>query len=274
MFEIFEAKGEANSVRSMFLSPHRKDFYFLAWVKEGGSTYWVDFTRYQSQPRRLYFSVPSQVMLKEKSHSMTGMCACFTDEFLQLEENKLLRDLPIIQNPENKHELVLSPEDELFITEIMQKMLTEFESQFDWHNSMLQSYLKVLLIYLSRLYTSQFQSITEIPSEKQLLRRFRELLEKEFHRSHQATDYADMLHLTAGHLSDIIKRQSGKTLSEHIHERIMLEAKRHLLHSDDTVKEIAYHLGFDDAAYFNRFFKRMSDTTPASYRSDIRKKYH
>ena len=83
-----------------------------------------------------------------------------------------------------------------------------------------------------------------------------------------------MLQITAGHLSDVIKRQSGKTAIEHIHERIVMEAKRQLLHAGLSVKEIAYALGFDDAAYFNRFFKRITSVTPVVYRRTIREMYH
>jgi len=274
MFEIIELTGQASNKRSMFLTPHRKDFYTMIFVKKGGTNHWVDFTKYTIKPDTFYFSVPHQVMLKEKSEPIQGIVSTFTEEFLQLEENKLLSELPVIKNPENKHELILAPDDVIFINDIMQKMIYEFKSQFDWQNSMLQSYLRVLLIYVSRLYTEQFQTSNGASSEKQLLRRFRDILEKEFYSVHQAADYADKLHITAGHLSDIIKRQSGKTVTEHIHERIALEAKRHLLHTDDSVKQIAYRLGFEDAAYFNRFFKRLTNTTPASYRVDIRKKYH
>jgi len=55
---------------------------------------------------------------------------------------------------------------------------------------------------------------------------------------------------------------------------LILEAKRMLLHSDDSIKEIAFQLGFEDASYFNKFFKRLTLQTPLQYRTAIREIYH
>jgi AraC-like DNA-binding protein len=153
----------------------------------------------------------------------------------------------------------------------MQKMQAEFRTTHDWHNAMLLSWLRVLLIYTSRLYSEQFANKTS--SERKILKKFQGLIDEHFSRRHQVSDYASFFKITSGHLSDIIKEQSGKTATELIHERIMLEAKRHLLHTEWSMKEIAFALGFEDAAYFGRFFKRIEGTTPATYRIDIRKKY-
>lgn len=79
--------------------------------------------------------------------------------------------------------------------------------------------------------------------------------------------YAQLLHLSANHLNTIIKEQSGKTVLQHLHARQLLEAKRLLYHTDLSVKEIAFELGFQDAAYFTRFFKRLTGTTPLAYRA-------
>ncbi|HTN39338.1 MAG TPA: helix-turn-helix domain-containing protein, partial [Arachidicoccus sp.] len=61
---------------------------------------------------------------------------------------------------------------------------------------------------------------------------------------------------------------------KHIHERLVLEARRLLFHTDNTLKEIAFDLGFAEASYFNRFFKRETGITPAAYRANIREMYH
>ena len=86
--------------------------------------------------------------------------------------------------------------------------------------------------------------------------------------------YAEMLNISAGHMGDVVKEQSGKPAIAHIHERVILEAKRLLFHTDYVIKEIAFHLGFEDASYFSRFFKRMTGHTPVDYRLNIRKMYH
>ncbi|WP_423148521.1 helix-turn-helix domain-containing protein [Rubrolithibacter danxiaensis] len=273
LFEIIEAKGEFIKRKADFLIPHRKDYYLIVFVKNGSSRHWVDFTPYTLKPDTLYFTTPPQVHLKEQSAPLLGTLISFTAEFMELDENKLLKELPVIQNPENLHELNLTAEDISFLEDIFSKMLYEFKTISEWKNSMLLSYLKVLLIYMSRLYTDQVK-YNESSPDRFLLKKFRLLIEEHFVKFHQVSNYADLLNITPGHLNDSVKSQSGKTAIEHIHERIILEAKRKLLHTDLSVKEIAYSLNFEDTAYFNRFFKRLTSGTPAAFRSSIREMYH
>jgi AraC-like DNA-binding protein len=152
-------------------------------------------------------------------------------------------------------------------------MLLEFENKRQLQNSMLLAYLKVLLIYISRLYTEQYTNANPA-ADRELLKKFKALIAENFVDAHEVADYAAMLNLSAGHFSEQIKEQSGKTAIEHIHDRLLLEAKRLLFHTEYPVKEIAYRLGFEEASYFNRFFKRLANTTPLGYRSTIRKMYH
>lgn len=79
--------------------------------------------------------------------------------------------------------------------------------------------------------------------------------------------------MPAGHLSEVVKAQSGKPAIKHIHERLVLEARRLLFHTPESLKEIAFNLGFSEASYFTRFFKRETGLTPAEYRTSIRKMY-
>ncbi|MBC3784727.1 helix-turn-helix domain-containing protein [Spirosoma utsteinense] len=273
VFEITKAGGNLRKLRSNVFVPHRKDYYFLCLVKAGNSHHWVDFIPYTTQPNRLYFTSPQQVQVKEETEPMDVIILSFTEEYLQLDENHSLRQLPIIQNPENSHELKLLPDHVLFIEDLLGKMLVEFNAGQTWRTGMLHAYMSVLLIYLSRLYTEQYQADTTSP-DRTLLNRFRTYIDSRYHTLHQVADYADLLNLTPGHLNDRIKQQSGKTAIEHIHERLVLEAKRRLLHTNLSAKEIAWQLGFEDAAYFHRFFKRLAGNTPANFRTTIREMYH
>lgn len=271
LFEIVQACGEVKRNKADFLVPHRKGFYSMVLVKTGNSRHWVDGVPYTTKPNVFYFATPKQVHVKERSTPFYGTIVSFTEEFLKLEENKLLLQLPIITNPDNQHELSLTPYEIAYIDDIMIKMLAEFTGEGDWRNSMLLSYLRVLLIYVSRLYTERFENV---PLENNsLIRKFLTVVDENFNTLHQVADYAQLFAMTPGHLSETVKLQSGKTAIEHIHDRIVMEAKRHLLHTSWSMKEVAYELGFEDAAYFSRFFKRITGETPAAYREAIRKMY-
>jgi len=272
MIAVHEANGIDVTIDPAFLLPHRKGYYFFAFVEEGGSRHWIDFMPYTISPGHFYFTIPQQVHLKEESKPMKGFVACFTEEFLLLEENRMLRQLPVIQNPADAHEIVLSAEDRVYIKDVMHKMTLEFNAGGSWQNQMLSSWLRVLVIYLSRLYTGQFGD-SNINKSHYLLKNFQELISERHAELHDVAAYASLLNLTPGYLNDVVKQQSGKTAISHIHNRLVVEAKRKLLHTDQSVKQIANELGFEDAAYFNRFFKRLADRTPIAFRQQIREMY-
>ncbi|MDP9077515.1 MAG: AraC family transcriptional regulator [Bacteroidota bacterium] len=273
LFEILDMKGQYAQLPTVFLSPHRKDFYFLALVRQGCSRHWIDMVPYTLKRDTFYFTVPHQVHVKEKTVPSIGKIVCFTDEFLAIEENVSLRQLPIIQNLHNGHELTLTDENIIFIEDLVTKMQAEQAQKQDWRNGMLLSYLRVLLIYLSRLYKEQYEGEEPSP-DRLLLKKFRQLIEDQHTELHDVAAYADQLNISAGHLGDVIKQQSGKTAIEIIHERLVLEAQRLLFHTELSIKEIAWQLGFEDASYFNRFFKRLIADTPMNYRKQSRNMYH
>jgi AraC-like DNA-binding protein len=78
--------------------------------------------------------------------------------------------------------------------------------------------------------------------------------------------YAEVLDVTANHLNEAVRSATGATASDTIHERLFLESRRLLLHTSQSVGAIAQDLGFREASYFNRFFKRMAGTTPRAFR--------
>ena len=272
MIEIHAANGVDVIIEDAFLLPHRKDYYFFAFVEQGNSRHWIDFTSYTVKPGHFYFTIPQQIHLKEESKPVKGYIAGFTEEFLLLEENRMLRQLPIIQNPADVHEIVLGAEEIVYIEDIMRKMAHEYKTGGAWQNQMLASWLRVLIIYLSRIYTEQFGQ-SKITPNQFLLKNFQELIGENHTQLHDVAAYANLLNLSPGYLNDQVKQQSGKTAISHIHSRLVVEAKRKLLHTDLSVKQIADELGFEDAAYFNRFFKRLTDSTPISYRQQIREMY-
>lgn len=273
MFRINKNDSVVNYKKADFLTPHRKDYYFLAFVKMGSSRHWIDMTPYTLKPNTFYFTVPHQVHLKEEAEPITGMSISFTSDFLATDENNFLKNLPVIQNPHNGHELGLNDQDLLFIEDILEKIHAEYHAGSHWQHNMLLAYMKVLLIHLSRLYTDQISN-TEVLPDRLLLKKYLSKIEASYTSLHEVAAYADMMNISAGHLSELVKEQSGKPAIVHIHERLILEARRLLIHTDNTVKEIAFQLGFEDASYFNRFFKRLTSHTPVEYRNSIREMYH
>lgn len=271
-FRVYNFEGNLPG-KSDLLVPHQKDHYLIVFIKHAGSRQWIDTTPYVLKDNTIYFVGPNQVIVKEELEELWSTGIAFTKEFLSFQENASLRKLPIIENPQNGHELLLNEVDVSFVEDILGKINVENQSPSEWQQRMLGAYLTVLLTYLSRLYALQFKD--DGPSvDKLLLKNFQAKINEHFREIREVTDYAALLNISAGHLSEVVKIQSGKPAIKHIHERLILEARRLLFHTNNSLKEIAFDLGFADASYFNRFFKRETSLTPVEYRNHIRKMYH
>ena len=266
---VREARGDSAGADPDMLVPHRKDYYLFVLVRQGDSRHWVDSRSYTLKPDHFYFTVPHQVHLKEEPRPMHGMVLAFTQEFLN--EYSQLAGLPVLGNRAGGHELQLSPEDVSMLEHIMQQLLKEYEGDDNWRAPMMGVLLHQLLIHVSRLYLEQFR---EEGQEATMLKRFLQLVGEHYEEQHEVSAYASLLHVSPGHLNDVIKQQSGKTCIEHIQGQLLVEAKRRLMHTDLPVNRIGDELGFEDAAYFNRFFKRHTALTPLEYRRQIREMYH
>ncbi|WP_420146686.1 helix-turn-helix domain-containing protein [Spirosoma sp.] len=258
--------------RSELLLPHRKDYYLLAFVRRGSSRHWVDMTPYVTKDNSFYVFAPNQLIVKEEPKPLWGTALAFTTEFLALQENAALAKLPLIHNPQNAHELLLTNADATFVDDLLTKIYAEYCRPGEWQQRMVTAYLTVLLTYLSRLYTDQFESNT-LSVDKLMLKKYQLTIDEHFRELHQVSEYASLLHVSAGYLSEVVKSQSGRPAIVHIHERLVLETKRLLFHTQHSLKEIAFDLGFADASYFSRFFKRETGLTPAEYRAVTREMY-
>lgn len=271
-FRVYSFEGSLPR-HSDLLIPHRKDHYLIVFIRRAGRRQWIDMTPYELKNNTIYFTGPSHVIVKEEFVQLWSTGIAFTPEFLSLQENAALNKLPLIQNPQNGHELLLSEADINFVEDMLTRIYIEYQSPSKWQQRMLTAYLTVFLTYLSRLYTEQFKD-GDISVDKLLLKKFQAKINECFRELREVGDYASLLNISAGHLSEVVKTQSGKPAIKHIHERMVMESRRLLFHTNNSLKEIAFDLGFTDASYFNRFFKRETGITPAEYRLNIRKMYH
>lgn len=272
LFDVLVADGLAFTKRKAdFLVPHRKDYYQLLLVRRCHSRHWLDMQRLDLQPDTLYFTTPAHVHLKEQTEPLTGTVVSFAPEFLVADAGGTLAQLPVLTNPAQGYALRLAPADVAFLETLFAQMRLECDQRQPWRTTMLLTYLQTALLYLSRLYRVQYPA--PYPAEGPLLTRFTHLLNEHYASLHQVGDYAARLGLHPQALNAQLRQQSGKTASTLLHERLLLEARRRLFHTDFGVAEIAFALGFEDASYFSRFFRRQSGQAPAAYRAAAREMY-
>jgi len=156
---------------------------------------------------------------------------------------------------------------------IYNDVLEEFENEDSVQSEMLQVLLKNLIIRITRLIKTQHQSQLKNTSPRnELHRQFNILVETHFRSAHQVSFYADKLCKSAKTLSNSFST-SDTTPLQIIHDRIILEIKRLLMYSELSLKEIAFELGFVDAANLSKFFKKRIGQSPLNFRkSTISKK--
>lgn len=98
-------------------------------------------------------------------------------------------------------------------------------------------------------------------------RRFRALVEKRLLDHWSTPRYAEALGMSESRLNRICRAAAGKSALEVVQDRLTLEARRRLIHVAGPVSSLAYELGFEDPAYFWRFFKRRTGMTPGEFRA-------
>ena len=156
----------------------------------------------------------------------------------------------------------------------IQNLLTEIQSEITNEDTtteeMLRILLKLIILKSTRIWKQQHQlSVAEQQSDVQFLRRFSKLVEENYKTHHKVADYAEMLFITPKNLSKKISLLSKETPNDIIKNRIILESKRLLAHTNLSVKEVAYSLNYEDDAYFVRFFTKNTGTSPLSFRKQF-----
>ena len=152
--------------------------------------------------------------------------------------------------------------------EIGQKMKKEFSNYYLLRSEILSGLLNILMIHFSRKFLTRNDEMA-YTKDAELVRNFKILLKKWFITKKLVADYASELCVTPNHLNRTVKKITGFTASHHIQQYIILEAKRQAIHSNGSMKEIAYLLGFDNLAHFSKFFKNNSGMNFTSFKKTL-----
>jgi AraC-like DNA-binding protein len=131
---------------------------------------------------------------------------------------------------------------------------------------MIRLYLNVLFLELSRIYNKKDEQNIIYSHELVQLNRFETLVNKHFKEHKSLIFYADIISISLKQLSYLCKKVINKTPSEIILDRVILEAKRLVIHTDMSISSIANELNYNDNSYFIRFFKKVCNVTPEQYR--------
>lgn len=153
-------------------------------------------------------------------------------------------------------------------------LITVLEDEFDTidHNQeeMLRILLKQVIIRCTRLARKQIITNDVPDNQLDIIRMFNVLVEEHFRKYKQVSVYADMMHRSPKTITNVFSIQGAKNPLQIIHDRVLLEAKRLLLYTDKSSKEIALELGFEDPSQFSRFYKKHAGLTVQDFKGQNR----
>ena len=164
--------------------------------------------------------------------------------------------------------LLLDESEQRSFGVLLEIIKEEFNQKDDVQLEMLKTVLKRFIIKCTRLARLQFSDQLVSPQGLDGIRLFSALVEKHFRNMHKVSDYADLMHKAAKTLSNIFNELGERTPLQIIHDRIVLEAKKLLLYTDKSSKEISFELGFSDPVQFSRLFKNETGLTPGDFKKN------
>lgn len=131
----------------------------------------------------------------------------------------------------------------------------------------IQSLARLLFVSIIRrqLHNESDQKVS-VDRDALRIRKFKSLIEENFKANLSMGDYASQLGISSAQLNNICRNKVGKSALQIVHERTTLEAKRQLIYTALSISQIAYGLGFNDPAYFTRFFNKQTGYSPKNFR--------
>lgn len=231
---------------------HRHEYVELVVVEKGGGTQWIDFTEIVLSDYSCYIILPQQIHLLKKNAETTGTIVQFGTVFIT--DTALLSQLKILEHP------ILFEQDEKQFKVLMQfialaqKTLSPHQAAY---NSKVEGFLQHLCFHLLTINKKVL-----LPAES-LYMRFVKLLEKQFREWHTVAKYTQTLGVTEQKLGKVVRAYRDQTPLQIIHQNLLVEAKRLLLFEEQSIKEVAYALGFSYPSNFTHFIKTKTGVSPS-----------
>jgi AraC family transcriptional regulator, transcriptional activator of pobA len=252
------------------LEVHRHTYYEIIWVQSGSGTHVIDFTSYHFKGPCIFLLHPGNIHHIEKDNPTTGGVIKFTNAIFLNDSNDLnfLMSYGVFDDIDVLPVIQLSNTQSEDIGRLFEELHREYNLKQAYSSQIVTAFLKVFLLKIYAIKKSHLKIDLSASSDIIRFRKFQQLLEENFKKNHKPSYYSDMLLITNKTLGNLTRSISGYSPSELIKQRILLEAKRLIYHSDMSVKEISYKLGFDDSAYFTRFFKVNLKISPKEFKKN------
>ncbi|GGZ92537.1 helix-turn-helix domain-containing protein [Algibacter mikhailovii] len=276
MLSVFNSKGDGYLPCPRESSPPiTNDCYTISFKKYVKGDLNYGRTTYDFTNGALIFISPRQVLQWDNSvvFEQKGFSINFHEDFLKGTDLGLqIKKYGFFSYSVNEA-LHLSPKEEKQIESIVENIEIEYQNNQDvFSKDIIISQLDTLLKYAHRFYDRQFLNRKDLSND--LLEQFNKQVYQYFESGQlqekgmpNIAQIANEMGVSQRYLSDTLKKETGKTTTEHLHLQLIEEAKHILLQPNKSISEVAYELGFEYPQYFSRLFKKKQGISPTEYRA-------
>lgn len=270
----FSIHSRSTNPCSEYLSS-RRDYYKISLLTKGGGVLTLGERTYVIKAPAMVFVNPLEPKFWQPKGEQDGYYCIFTEHLFEAQRyyrDELLHH-PLFQTGANCV-LNLTEQQGADMLEIFERLRKENMECDAYRLDAVTIYLQLLLLESKRIGSNEFVPQRTLTTAQLLAERFTDTLEKQFPITSEqeqvqlktAGDFALSLNVHPNHLNATVKRVTGRTTSEHIRQRILLEARLLLLHTEWPIAIIAHCLGFEEPASFSHFFKSQTGHTPHTFR--------
>ena len=256
------------SNKKHLVTPHRTEFYHIFLFENCSPTHFVDFNPIKIQPNSLLFIDKERVHQFDQLTKYKGKVLIFTDNFFctNTSDSKFLQSNILFNDLVDKPNIKIKEQFKTFLN-ICNLIDEELKSPRDSakHN-ILKNHLHNFLLLADREKRKQGFSEIKKGADLDYTLLFKDLLENNFTKIKSVSSYAEKIHVSEKRLNQATSKVLGKSPKKLIDGRILLEAKRLLVHGSKSIKEIGFTLGFDEPTNFIKYFRKHNHKTPMEFR--------
>ncbi|HEX5150886.1 MAG TPA: helix-turn-helix domain-containing protein [Parafilimonas sp.] len=252
------------------IGPVKTQYFRISLTRKGNATFDIGLEEYNTKRNSILFGIPGQIFsLHQFSDDFLAYYMLFTEKFISdiiLKHNSKQHFPFLSYSALQCFQLDNITADE--IENIIFKINNEIKERKTDGCEMIKLFIHQIILLANRNYGSILLSNQSTPNSHQVLYNdFLKAVSQYFLTVRKVAAYADMLHVSPDHLNRAIKSCSDRTAHELIDEMLLMDAKAYLLHTTQSISEIAYKLEFSDPSHFNRFFKKYCGLTPLEFRN-------
>jgi len=239
------------------------NFYQIYWFTKTDNTYqMIDFESYSISENQIWVIYPGQMHNINPIDVKAYLISVNKDYFNRI-ISKELKEHTFHLTPPLWFEL---SQDDIII---FKSLMLLFQQEWDTHKrtTILEKYLQLYILHIQGLK----ELSQDNPFMDNRVLKLLDLVEEHYASHFPISFYADKIALSVKRMNELVVKATDYTLSQHLHKRILLEAKRLIGYSDLNIQEISAELGFNEVNYFNRFFKKNTGLTPLSFRKEVKK---